>query len=187
MLLNIFHFQKFCVKCRSQEKRLERTYTKIRKLEAALDKILRWQNEKEKELAAAPPISSEPHIIKEQLEQIKSLRAIVDGCESHITTANELARSLINKAKLGADSMPPLKQKLEKINEGWKRMNATITQRLYDLESALKKSQGIEKALEDIRRWLNEKEAELSTKDTLSIKDEELQEQLSKYSVSFQF
>ena len=83
--------------------------------------------------------------------------------------------------------MPPLKQKLEKINEGWKRMNATITQRLYDLESALKKSQGIEKALEDIRRWLNEKEAELSTKDTLSIKDEELQEQLSKYSVSFQF
>ena len=82
--------------------------------------------------------------------------------------------------------MPPLKQKLEKINEGWKRMNATITQRLYDLESALKKSQGIEKALEDIRRWLNEKEAELSTKDTLSIKDDELQEQLSKYSVSFQ-
>ena len=83
--------------------------------------------------------------------------------------------------------MPPLKQKLEKINEGWKRMNATITQRLYDLESALKKSQGIEKALEDIRRWLNEKEAELSTKDMLSIKDEELQEQLSKYSVSFHF
>ena len=111
----------------------------------------------------------------------------MDGCESHITTANELARSLINKAKMGADSMPPLKQKLEKINEGWKRMNDTITQRLYDLESALKKCQGIEKALEDIKRWLDEKEAQLNVKDPLTITDEGLQEQLSKYTVSICF
>ena len=102
-------FQKFCTKCRSQEKRLERTYTKLRKLEGALEKILRWQVEKEKELSAAPPISSDPTVIKDQLDQIKSLRAIVDGCETHITTANELARSLINKAKQATDSIPPLK------------------------------------------------------------------------------
>ena len=66
-----FFRQKFCAKCHSQEKRLERTYTKLRKLEAALDKILKWQAEKDKELAAAPPISSDPVIIMQQLEQIK--------------------------------------------------------------------------------------------------------------------
>ena len=180
-----YPFQKFCTKCRSQEKRLERTYTKLRKLEAALEKILRWQTEKEKELAAAPPISSEPHIIKEQLEQVRSLRAIVDGCESHITTANELARSLISKGKPGtAETVPPLKLKLEKINEGWRRMDAKITGRLYDLDSALKKSQGIEKALEDIRRWIEEREGLLAVKDPVVIKHDELQDQLSKYSVS---
>lgn len=79
--------------------------------------------------------------------------------------------------------MPPLKQKLEKINEGWKRMNNTITQRLYDLESALKKSQGIEKALDEIKRWLEEKESQLSVKDPVTINDEKLLEQLSKYTV----
>ena len=31
-----------------------------------------------------------------------------------------------------------LQAKLEKINEGWCRMDATITSRLYDLEAALK-------------------------------------------------
>jgi len=131
-------WKKFCSKCKTQEKRLERTYTKLRKLETALEKILRWQQDKEKELEAAPPISSDLAIIKQQLEQIKSLRAIVDGCESHITTANELARSLINRGKAPQDSIPPLKAKLEKINEGWCRMDATITSRLYDLEAALK-------------------------------------------------
>ena len=145
---------------------------------------MRWQSEKEKELAAAPPISSEPAIIKEQLEQIKSLRAIVDGCESHITTANELARGLIDKSKTGSESMPPLKEKLEKINEGWRRMDDTITRRLYDLESNLKRSQSIEKALEDIKKWLDEKEGALKVKDPLSVKHDELQEMLSKYSVS---
>ena len=63
-------------------------------------------------------------------------------------------------------------------------MDATITQRLYDLESALKRSQGLEKALEDIKRWLEEKEDALKTKDALSIKRDELQDLLSKYSVS---
>lgn len=106
----------------------------------------------------------------------------MDGCESHITTANELARSLINKAKPGpGQTIPPLKVKLEKINAGWKRMDSAITERLYDLEAALKRSQTIEKAMEDIRRWLDEKEALLKNKEPLTIKHDQLQDILSKY------
>ena len=60
---------------------------------------------------------------------LQSLRAIVDGCETHITTANELARSLINKGKTPKEAIPPLKEKLIRINEGWARMNGIISDR----------------------------------------------------------
>eukprot|EP00116_Pleurobrachia_bachei_P001528 sb/3461790/ len=172
-------WKKFCTKCGSQEKRLDRTYGKLKKLDSALEKILRWQGDKEKELAAAPPIASDPVVIQEQLDQARSLRAIVDGCEAHINTANELARSLIYKGKAG--STPPLKVKLEKINEGWKRMDLCITTRLSDLEAALKRSQTIEKSLDDINRWLEEKEGQVAHWDKLDINREPLQDHFSRW------
>ena len=46
------------------------------------------------------------------------------------------------------------------------------------------RSQGIEKALEDLKAWLIEKETQLGSKDTLSLEHDTLQESLSKYTVS---
>ena len=138
-----------------------------------LDDVLKFVEEKQKEIDSAETPDVEPEQIEKQLAEHQALSDLVNDFEPREKEVEDCVGKLVENAKPD----DPLKAELEKLQRDWPQLTSAVEARKTKLDDALEKAHRFKKVHGDMSDWLDDTEKELDAMAPISTQPEKLDEQ----------
>ncbi|KAI8481243.1 hypothetical protein Bbelb_410460 [Branchiostoma belcheri] len=146
------------------------------KFSDATKELSDWLPEVTDKLNGQLPVSSQPDVVKEQMEEAKMLQEELSNVQPKLEEAQKSCEKL---QALNDDPMmqAELGRRLDAVKGPFNRVAGKIADRQQKLEAALLSSQEFQQSFDDLLNWVKDKEQQLDSQESVSADMDKLEQQ----------
>ncbi|PIK37943.1 putative microtubule-actin cross-linking factor 1 isoform X3 [Apostichopus japonicus] len=136
-----------------------------------------WLIDFSNRISSLPAISQNPELVKQQREHTKALQKEADRKKQQLASMGDHHQQLV-KLNPELTAMSEVELKLESVQSPYDDWCRKLDERLGKLQAALVQSQDFEDALDNMARWLDSKDKEVSSPKPISARPDVLRRQV---------
>eukprot|EP00058_Branchiostoma_floridae_P020781 XP_002606271.1 hypothetical protein BRAFLDRAFT_123698 [Branchiostoma floridae] len=161
---------------KGREDKIAASMEEGQKFSDATKELSDWLPEVTDKLNGQLPVSSQPDVVKEQMEQAKVLQEELSNMQPKLEEAQKSCEKL---QALNDDPMmqAELGRRLDAVKGPFNRVAGKIADRQQKLEAALLSSQEFQQSFDDLLNWVKDKEQQLDSQESVSADMDKLDQQ----------
>ena len=159
--------------------RLQMIQQRSREITSDLNELVEWFRETEVNLKDAQKPSIQPKFVRQQLQEHRTLNDNISGQKGRVREVTSSAKKLVRELQSN-DNMNAIRERLEDLKDVVDSVSNLSAERLSILEQASPLSEHFAETNEDLSKWLDEIEREVSLLTAPSCRADQIMQQQDK-------
>lgn len=156
--------------CKTKSKRLDGAHLDADELQKHINSLLEWFSHAETKLRFSSPLSEDEEEVKKQIEEHEKFMAVLKTMEKEKDLTLKLAYDILSKCH--PDAVNILKQWITILQSRWDEVSSWAMQRYEKLTDHFKDLKNTLALLDQLMKWLTEKEKTLEKLEEEQIPDD---------------